>query len=216
MAIRRILGKNEEILRKKSKSVKIINGRTNLLIDDMLETLADAHGAGLAAPQVGVLRRVVIVDVGEGPIVMINPKLTYTNGEQETVEGCLSVPGEWGITRRPMSIKAEYTDRDGNLMEIEASEMMAKAICHEIDHLDGILFTDKVLRMVKESELVFEDDDEGDGEGGESSEDSGASEGKSSKGASGDESSEAENSEKPFEVGSGEAAEAGNSESSEN
>lgn len=153
MALRKILGKDEDTLRKISRPVTKIDKRIDTLIDDMLETLKDANGAGLAAPQVGVLRRIVIVDVGEGPIVMINPEITYREGEQETLEGCLSVPGEWGITRRPMKVRAQYTDRNGDDWEIEGEGLLAKAICHEVDHLDGILYTDIVLRMVDPSEL---------------------------------------------------------------
>lgn len=159
MALRRILGKTEDTLRKISRPVEKIDSRVNTLIDDMIETLAHAQGAGLAAPQVGVLRRIVIVDVGEGPIVMINPEITYKEGVQESVEGCLSIPGEWGLTRRPMKVRAEYTDRKGRRREIEGEELLAKAICHELDHLDGILYTDKVIRMVDPSE--FENEEEG-------------------------------------------------------
>ncbi len=153
MALRKILGKDEDTLRKISRPVTKIDKRIDTLIDDMLETLEDAHGAGLAAPQVGVLRRIVIVDVGEGPIIMINPEITYREGEQETLEGCLSVPGEWGITRRPMKVRAQYTDRNGDDWEIEGEGLLAKAICHELDHLDGILYIDNVVRMVDPSEL---------------------------------------------------------------
>ncbi len=160
MALRKILGKNEDTLRKISRPVTKIDKRIDTLIDDMLETLGDAHGAGLAAPQVGVLRRIVIVDVGEGPIIMINPEITYREGEQETLEGCLSVPGEWGITRRPMKVRAQYTDRNGDDWEIEGEGLLAKAICHEVDHLDGKLYIDNVVRMVDPSEL--ETDDEGE------------------------------------------------------
>ncbi len=160
MALRKILGKNEDTLRKISRPVTKIDKRIDTLIDDMLETLEDAHGAGLAAPQVGVLRRIVIVDVGEGPIIMINPEITYREGEQETLEGCLSVPGEWGITRRPMKVRAQYTDRNGDDWEIEGEGLLAKAICHEVDHLDGKLYIDNVVRMVDPSELETEDDGE--------------------------------------------------------
>ncbi len=160
MALRRILGKNEDTLRKISRPVTKIDKRIDTLIDDMLETLKDAQGAGLAAPQVGVLRRIVIVDVGEGPIIMINPEITYREGEQETLEGCLSVPGEWGITRRPMKVRAQYTDRNGEDWEIEGEGLLAKAICHELDHLDGILYIDNVVRMVDPSELESDDADE--------------------------------------------------------
>lgn len=157
MALRRILKKNEDTLRKISRPVENIDGRINKLIDDMIETLADAQGAGLAAPQVGILRRIVVIDVGEGPIVMINPEITYREGVQESLEGCLSIPGEWGITRRPMKVRASYTDRKGKRREIEGEELLAKAICHELDHLDGILYTDKVIRMVDPSELEKDD-----------------------------------------------------------
>lgn len=158
MALRRILGKDEDTLRKVSRPVTKIDKRIDTLIDDMLETLEDAKGAGLAAPQVGVLRRIVIVDVGDGPIIMINPEIISREGEQETVEGCLSIPGEWGLTRRPMKVKAQYTDRNGDDWEIEGEGLLAKAICHEVDHLDGILYTDIVIRMVDPSELEADED----------------------------------------------------------
>lgn len=158
MALRRILGKDEDTLRKVSRPVTKIDKRIDTLIDDMLETLEDAKGAGLAAPQVGVLRRIVIVDVGDGPIIMINPEIISREGEQETVEGCLSIPGEWGLTRRPMKVKVQYTDRNGDDWEIEGEGLLAKAICHEVDHLDGILYTDIVIRMVDPSELEADED----------------------------------------------------------
>ncbi len=158
MALRRILGKDEDTLRKVSRPVTKIDKRIDTLIDDMIETLENAKGAGLAAPQVGVLRRIVIVDVGEGPIIMINPEIVSREGEQETVEGCLSIPGEWGLTRRPMKVKVQYTDRNGDDWEIEGEGLLAKAICHEVDHLDGILYTDIVIRMVDPSELEADED----------------------------------------------------------
>ena len=160
MAKLNIVKEGDPVLRGKCRPVTEITPRIITLLDDMIETLHDANGAGLAAPQVGVLRRIVIVDVGEGPIIMINPEITYREGEQETLEGCLSVPGEWGITRRPMKVRAQYTDRNGDDWEIEGEGLLAKAICHELDHLDGILYIDNVVRMVDPSELETDDDDE--------------------------------------------------------
>lgn len=158
MALRNIVKKGDPVLRKKSRAVTKFDARLQQLIDDMLETLANANGAGLAAVQVGVLRRVVIIHVGEEPIVMINPEIFEYSGEQESLEGCLSIPGEWGITRRPMHVKARYQNRNGEMCEIEGTELLAKCICHELDHLEGVLYVDNVLRMVDPDEIEYEDD----------------------------------------------------------
>lgn len=114
------------------------------LIDDMYETMYEANGVGLAAPQVGILKRIVVIDTGEGPITMINPRIVETSGEQEGSEGCLSVPGKAGKVRRPNYVKAEAYDENMELYEIEAEELLARAICHELDHLDGKLYVDLV------------------------------------------------------------------------
>lgn len=153
MAIRQIVKEGDSVLTKKCREVTKFDGRLATLIDDMIETLHLANGAGLAAPQVGVLRRVVIVDVGEGPIELVNPKIIAYSGEQETVEGCLSCPGEWGVTRRPSYVKVKAQDRNGNEFTVEGKELLAKAFCHEIDHLEGILYKQKAIRMLSPKEI---------------------------------------------------------------
>ncbi|MBO5374738.1 MAG: peptide deformylase [Clostridia bacterium] len=148
MAILKIVKKStdEEFLRKKSRPVEQITERTKTLLDDMVETMRHANGCGLAAVQVGILRRIVVIETEEGLFELINPRIIAKSGEQESEEGCLSVPGEWGITRRPMNVTARALNRDGEEIEIVASGLLAKAICHELDHLDGILYTDKVIK----------------------------------------------------------------------
>lgn len=149
MAIREIRKKGDEILRKKSKPVREINDRINELIDDMLDTMYDADGVGLAAPQVGVLKRICVIDVGEGPIVLINPEKVEESKEQvQAVEGCLSIPGVYGEVKRPVRVVVKALDRKGEPFTVEGTGMLARALCHEIDHLDGILFEDKVIRYV--------------------------------------------------------------------
>ncbi|MBR6329009.1 MAG: peptide deformylase [Lachnospiraceae bacterium] len=148
MAIRIIREIGDEILTKQSREVTELTDRVSQLIDDMLETMHDAGGVGLAAPQVGVLKRVVVIDVsGEdeepNPIIMINPRITASSGEQTGDEGCLSVPGKVGTVTRPDFVKAVYLDRDMKPCEIEATELLARAICHELDHLDGHLYVEK-------------------------------------------------------------------------
>ncbi len=148
MAIRIIREIGDEILTKQSREVTELTDRVSQLIDDMLETMHDAGGVGLAAPQVGVLKRVVVIDVsGEdeepNPIIMINPRITASSGEQTGDEGCLSVPGKVGTVTRPDFVKAVYLDRDMKPSEIEATELLARAICHELDHLDGHLYVEK-------------------------------------------------------------------------
>ncbi|NLN49939.1 MAG: peptide deformylase [Clostridiales bacterium] len=143
MAIRNIRVNGDEILRKISKRVDVIDSRIITLLDDMEETMRNAEGVGLAAPQVGVLRRVVMVDVGEGLIELINPVIVYESGEQFRKEGCLSVPGKFGIVKRPEEIIVRALNRNGETFEIKGNELLSTAICHEIDHLNGILFIDK-------------------------------------------------------------------------
>lgn len=159
MAIRNIREQNEAVLYKKSKEVTEITDRIRELIDDMLETLYEADGVGLAAPQVGVLKRIVVIDAGEdymdGPLIMINPKILETDGEQEGYEGCLSVPGKSGLVKRPNYVKAEYMDEELNVHQVEGEALLARAICHEVDHLDGKLYVDLVIGdLVDNSELV--------------------------------------------------------------
>ena len=140
-------------MRKVSKPVERLSPRLIQLLDDMQETLKDSGGVGLAAPQVGILRRVVLVDNGEGVLELINPEIIETRGEQEDVEGCLSCPGQWGVTKRPAFVKVRAMNRHGKYYEASGTELTARCFCHELDHLDGILFTDKVVRMLTEEEL---------------------------------------------------------------
>lgn len=152
MALRTIRTKEDEILRKKSKEVKKITPRTLELIDDMLETMYDAEGVGLAAVQVGVLRRVVVIDIGDGPVILINPEIIdKSEKEYLEVEGCLSVPGEQGFVFRPEEVTVKALDRDGKEQIIESKErFFSKAICHELEHLDGILYTDHLVEPSEE------------------------------------------------------------------
>ena len=136
----------EDFLRKKSRPVEEITPRIKTLLDDMIETMRHANGCGLAGVQVGVLRRIVVIETEEGLFELINPRIVAMAGEQESEEGCLSLPGEWGITKRPMFVTAKALNREGEEIEIKASGLLAKAICHELDHLDGVLYTDKVIR----------------------------------------------------------------------
>lgn len=144
----RILG--DDILRKKCKPVEQIDDRVLVLLKDMADTMYDTDiGAGLAAPQVGVLRRVVVIDVGEGLINLINPEIIAAEGTHEVVEGCLSIPGKWGKVIRPTRVKVKALNEKGQEFIITGEGDLAKALCHEIDHLDGILFIDKATEMIK-------------------------------------------------------------------
>lgn len=149
MALRQIRTDGDEILRKTSKVVPEITPRVKALVEDMIETMEHAQGVGLAAPQVGILKRIVVIDVGDGPIVMINPEITDTEGEQDGVEGCLSVPGKSGMVKRPYRVLAQATNIDGKVFTVEGEELLARAICHEIDHLDGKLYTDIATEMLE-------------------------------------------------------------------
>ncbi len=160
MALRNILTQEEPRLYKKCRPVTEFNERLHQLLDDMAETLAASNGVGLAAPQVGVLRRAVLVletnvaeDEDEYVIELINPEILETSGEQEGPEGCLSVPGEYGLVKRPMHVKLRAQDRDGNWFEVEGEGLTARCFCHELDHLDGSVFTSKCERMLNEEEL---------------------------------------------------------------
>lgn len=153
MAIRQIVKEGDDVLAKKCRTVEKFDARLADLIDDMIETLHLSNGVGLAAPQVGILRRVVVIDIGEGVIELVNPKIIAYSGEQETLEGCLSCPGEWGYTRRPDYVKVKAQDRNGKEYTIEGKELLAKAFCHEIDHLDGIIFKQKAIRMLTPEEI---------------------------------------------------------------
>lgn len=153
MAIRNIVTEGDPILNKVCRKVEKFDKRIWDLLDDMKETLKESNGVGLAGPQVGVMRRLCIIDVGEGPIEFINPTIIETDGEQEVVEGCLSCPNEYGLIVRPLYVKAKAFDRNGNEFEIEGEDLLAQAMCHEFDHLDGILFKEKVERMLSPEEL---------------------------------------------------------------
>jgi len=145
MAIRTIRVNDDEILRKKSREVKEINEKILILLDDMAETMYDAEGVGLAAPQVGILKRVVVIDIGDGLLELINPVVIETKGEKLFEEACLSFPGEVGKVLRPEYAKVEALNRYGEKIIIEGEDLLAVALCHETDHLDGILYVDKVV-----------------------------------------------------------------------
>ena len=151
MAKRNILtvDTDSETLRKKSREVERIDERIITLLDDMAETMYDANGVGLAAPQVGVLKRVVVIDVGDGLIELINPVITYKKGEQIDAEGCLSVPGKSGTVSRPEKVMVRAQDRNGNEINIEGKGLLARALCHEIDHLSGTIYTDHVIAYLE-------------------------------------------------------------------
>lgn len=153
MAIRNIRKDGDEILRKRSREVDQITPKIRMLLKDMVDTLYKADGAGLAAPQVGVLKRIVLVDVGTGLHQLINPVLKSQSGEQCVAEGCLSVPGIWGEVKRPEHVVVEALNPDGEKIVVEGDGLLAQALCHEIDHLDGILFKDKVIRFLEQDEI---------------------------------------------------------------
>ncbi|MBU3195578.1 peptide deformylase [Clostridium algidicarnis] len=144
MALRNIRIYGDPILRKKSKPVEVVNDRIKILIKDMFQTMYYEDGVGLAAPQVGILKRVVVVDIGEGPIALINPEIISKEGSYIDTEGCLSLPEEQGDVERPQHIKVKALNEEGKEINFDAEDLFARAICHEVDHLDGILFTDKV------------------------------------------------------------------------
>ncbi len=153
MGLRKIMTVEAPCLHKVCRPVEKFDGKLHKLLDDMKETLLDANGVGLAAPQVGILRRVVIVDTGEEMLELVNPELLETSGEQEGAEGCLSVPGKYGLVKRPNVAKVRAQDRDGNWFEVEGEELIARCFCHEIDHLDGIVYTEIMERYLTEEEL---------------------------------------------------------------
>lgn len=160
MAIRKIREIGDEVLLKPCKEVTKMTLRTNILIDDMLDTMYEALGVGLAAPQVGVLKRIVTIDIGEGPIVLINPVILETEGEQTGDEGCLSVPGKSGTVTRPEYVKVKAQNEDMEEVILEGHGLLARAFCHEIDHLDGKLYVDLVEGELHDVE--YEDEDEGE------------------------------------------------------
>lgn len=154
MAKLNIVKEGDPILRKTSRKIETIDDRIKTLAADMLETMHDANGVGLAAVQVGKLRRLVIVEVEEGrPFILINPEIVSSEGRQTEAEGCLSIPGKWGITDRPMKVTVRATGLDGKNFSVMGSGLLARALCHEIDHLDGKLFTDNVIRMLDPDEI---------------------------------------------------------------
>ena len=154
MALRTILTDDDPVLHKACRPVTQFDGRLHDLLDDLKETLAEANGAGLAAPQVGILRRaVIVVDANDQMLELVNPEIIAMEGEQEGFEGCLSVPGRWGVVKRPMKAKVRAQDRNGNFFEVEGEEIVARCFCHEIDHLDGHLFTELEDRLYTTEEL---------------------------------------------------------------
>lgn len=154
MAIRVIRTDEDPILRKRSREVKEINDRITTLLDDMLETMYEADGVGIAAPQVGILRRAIALDVGDGPMKLINPEIIEQEGSEIDVEGCLSVPNFNGTVERPAWVKVKYLDETGEQKEVEATGLFARCLCHEIDHLDGILFSDKYIDEISREDLI--------------------------------------------------------------
>ena len=151
MAKLKIVKMGDETLRKVCRPVEKITPRTVTLLDDMIETMRAADGCGLAAPQVGILRRIAVVEVEEGNVIeLINPKIIAFSGQQEEQEGCLSIPGRWGITKRPKHVTVRAMNRHGEIFDVSGSDLLARALCHEIDHLDGKLFIDCVIRNVNQ------------------------------------------------------------------
>lgn len=158
MALRQIRIMGDEKLEKVCRPVKQITDRDRALIEDMLDTMYDANGVGLAAPQVGILKRIVVIDIGEGPIVMVNPEILETSGSQTGQEGCLSLPGQAGMVTRPNYVKVRAMDENGETYELEGTELLARAICHECDHLDGIMYVRHVEGDLMD--VSSEEDDE--------------------------------------------------------
>lgn len=153
MAIRNIIKEGDPFLNKICREVDKFDDKLATFLDDMKETMEEADGVGLAAIQVGILRRAIVIDVGEGPIELINPVFLEQSGEQECIEGCLSSPGQYGITKRPMHVKVRAQNRKGEFFEIEGDGLLATVCCHETDHLNGILFKSHVIRMLDKEEL---------------------------------------------------------------
>ena len=158
MGLRKILTTKDPALHKVCKPMVNFDDRLFRLLEDMRETLIDSGGVGLAAPQVGILRRVVLVDVGDEILELINPTLVETDGEQEGAEGCLSVPGKYGLVKRPYWAKVRAQDRNGNWFEAEGEELIARCFCHELDHLDGIIYTEVMERYLTEEELMMDEE----------------------------------------------------------
>ena len=159
MGLRRILSDKEPALHKTCKPVVNFDAKLHKLLDDMRETLLDSGGVGLAAPQIGILRRVVLVDNGEEILELVNPTLLETDGEQVGPEGCLSVPGKYGLVKRPYYAKVRAQDRDGNWYEADGEELTARCFCHELDHLDGIIYTEVMERYLTDEELQYDEEE---------------------------------------------------------
>lgn len=159
MGVRKIFTDKDPALHKLCRPVTNFDRRLHKLLDDMKDTLEEANGVGLAAPQVGILRRVVVVDTGDGILELVNPQLLETSGDQVGAEGCLSVPGKYGLVKRPYYAKVRAQDRNGEWFEAEGEELIGRCFCHELDHLDGILYTQVMERFLTEDELRAEDDD---------------------------------------------------------
>ena len=157
MGLRKILTDKEPALHKTCKPVVSFDSKLHKLLDDMRETLIDSNGVGLAAPQVGILRRVVLVDTGDEILELINPTMVETDGEQVGAEGCLSVPGRYGLVKRPYYAKVRAQDRNGDWYEAEGEELIARCFCHELDHLDGIIYTEVMERWLTDEELEADD-----------------------------------------------------------
>jgi len=160
MALRKIVEIGDAKLRKVCKPQEKFDQRLRILLDDMAQTMYKANGVGLAAPQIGILRRVVVIDVGDGLIELINPVITETEGSQSGPEGCLSVPGRSGIVTRPNKLHVKAQDAQGNEIEFDAEEFFARAVCHELDHLDGVLYVDKMDEEIFDDDEDEEDEDE--------------------------------------------------------
>ena len=158
MGLRNILTDKDPALHKVCRKVEKFDWRLHKLLDDMRDTLIDSNGVGLAAPQVGILRRVVLVDIGDEILELVNPEMLETDGEQEGPEGCLSVPGKYGLVKRPYYAKVRAQDRYGDWYEAEGEELIARCFCHELDHLDGIIYTEVMERYLTEEELQFDED----------------------------------------------------------
>ena len=167
MALRNIVLQGEPCLTKKCRPVTEFNGRLHTLLDDLKDTLLASGGVGLAAPQVGILRRAVVIDVGDGLVELVNPVIVESDGQQSGPEGCLSIPGRSGVVTRPNHVKVQAQDADGNAIELEAEEFFARAVCHELDHLDGVLYVDKMDREILEGDEEYEPVDGSEEEDGE-------------------------------------------------
>ena len=160
MALRNIVKDGDPILTKVCRPVEKFDHKLEVLLDDMYETMQDADGVGIAGPQVGMMRRLCVIDVGEGRLDLVNPEIIETSGTQDGVEGCLSFPGEYGMVERPNHVKVRAQNKNGEWYEVEGEELLARALCHEIDHLNGIYFVKRASRMIDPEELRRADESE--------------------------------------------------------